>query len=206
MPCPHCVSADKLFDPRVARRELSRLHRRGPSASTRKLIAALPRGSLLDIGGGVGAIQHAFAATAERITHVDASQAYIAIAKAELERLGFTSSEHLYGDFVELHAGIEEHAVVTLDRVLCCYPDLSALITASAAKARHAWGVVFPKERWWTRVGVRVMNLALRLTGSDYQAYIHPEAQLTALAEAAGLRLESTASTWLWNVWTFQRV
>jgi 2-polyprenyl-3-methyl-5-hydroxy-6-metoxy-1,4-benzoquinol methylase len=206
MPCPHCVSADKLLDPRVARRELSRLHRRGPSASTRKLIAALPRGSLLDIGGGVGAIQHAFAATAERITHVDASQAYIAIAKAELERLGFTSSEHLYGDFVELHAGIEEHAVVTLDRVLCCYPDLSALITASAAKARHAWGVVFPKERWWTRVGVRVMNLALRLTGSDYQAYIHPEAQLTALAEAAGLRLESTASTWLWNVWTFQRV
>ena len=65
---------------------------------------------------------------------------------------------------------------------------------------------MFPKERWWTRVGARVMNLVLRLRGSDYQGYIHPEAQIMALAEAAGLRLKSTASTWLWNVWTFQRV
>ncbi len=205
MPCPHCVSADKLFDPRIARRELARLRRRGPSASTRKLIDALPRGSLLDIGGGVGAIQHAFAPDADRITHVDASRAYVAVAKEELERLGFADSAHLYGDFVELAADIDEHAVVTLDRVLCCYPDLSALVVASTGKASLAWGVVFPKERWWTRVGAAVMNLALRIKGSDYQAYIHPEAQITALAEAAGLRLESTSSTWLWNVWAFQR-
>ncbi|MFT5680917.1 MAG: 2-polyprenyl-3-methyl-5-hydroxy-6-metoxy-1,4-benzoquinol methylase [Myxococcota bacterium] len=206
MPCPHCISADKLFDPRVARRELAKLHRRGPSASTRKLIDALPRGSLLDIGGGVGAIQHAFAPSTDRITHVDASKAYIAVAKEELERLGFTTSDHRFGDFVAIEAEITEHEVVTLDRVLCCYPDLAALVATSTSKASRAWGVVFPKERWWSRAGASVMNFALRIKGSDYQAYVHPEAQIQSLAEAAGLRLTSTSSTWLWNVWAFTRL
>ncbi len=188
MPCPHCVSADALFDPKLARRELARLKKRGPTTSTRRLIDALPRGSLLDIGGGVGAIQHAFAPHTDRITHVDASRAYVAVAKEELERRGFTGSAHIFGDFVALADTVAEHEVVTLDRVLCCYPDLAALVAASAGKATRSWGVVFPKERWWSRLGSTVLNLGLRIRG-DYQTYIHPEARIKALAEAAGMRL-----------------
>ena len=44
MTCAHCAAVDNLFDERVARRELRRLERRGPSASTRRLLEAV-RGS-----------------------------------------------------------------------------------------------------------------------------------------------------------------
>ncbi len=205
MPCAHCISADKLFDTRTARRELDKLHRRGPSRSTAKLLALVPRGSLLDIGGGVGAIQQAFVPEAERITHVDASHAYLHVAAEELRRMGYTHGHQLFGDFVELADEVPVHDVVTLDRVLCCYPDLDALASASLDKAGKAWAVVFPKERWWMKAGMALVNLAMRLWGSDYRAYVHPEARVRQLAEERGFRLAGRDATLVWLVWSFER-
>ena len=63
MQCCHCQGIESLFSEKAARRELRSYRRKGPTKSTRALLAALEsagvRGrSLLDIGGGVGAIQH----------------------------------------------------------------------------------------------------------------------------------------------------
>lgn len=207
MPCPHCVGADRLFDERTARRELERFRRKGPTASTRKLVASVRgRGtSLLDIGGGVGAVQHALAeAGTERVTGVDASHAYLAAVTLEAERRGYPSEQH-FGDFVEIAERIEPHDVVTLDRVLCCYPDLDALVDASASRARRAYGVVFPKERWWTRLGATLVNLGLRLWRSEYRAYVHSEARVDALVAAHGLQPTTRDATWLWNVRAWER-
>lgn len=209
MTCPHCVGADKLFDMRTARRELDKLHDRGPSASTARLLALLGhRGSLLDIGGGVGAIQQDFMRKGgASVTGVDASSAYLQVAGEEAERLGWREhAEFLFGDFVELADLVQPHDVVTLDRVLCCYPDVAALVSASAARARREWGVVFPKERWWTRLGSTVLNLGLRLWGSDYRSYVHSEQHVDALAAEQGLRRAQSDATWVWNVWIYERV
>ena len=48
--------------------------------------------------------------------------------------------------------------IVTLDRVICCYPDMERLVRTSAEKARRLYGAVYPRERWWARVGVALMN------------------------------------------------
>ena len=64
-------------------------------------------------------------------------------------------------DLAKFHDSIEEVAgssllrdVVTLDRVICCYPDMPALVDASAAHARRLFGFVAPRERWLTRIGL----------------------------------------------------
>ena len=59
--CRHCEDASDLFSPRAARRDLRRFRARGPSATTRLLLDALlsqraDDHTVLDIGGGVGAI------------------------------------------------------------------------------------------------------------------------------------------------------
>ncbi|MBI4419415.1 MAG: hypothetical protein HY560_01205, partial [Gemmatimonadetes bacterium] len=88
-----CCAVEKEFDAATARRDLRRFRRRGPDAPTRQLLAAvearaLPAGStLLDVGGGVGAIHHVLLERGfSRATHVDASAAYLAGAADEAQR------------------------------------------------------------------------------------------------------------------------
>ena len=62
MPCRQCQGLETFFDTKIASRELKRYHKRGPRKTTRLLIDALcghdiQGGVLLDIGGGIGAIQ-----------------------------------------------------------------------------------------------------------------------------------------------------
>ena len=89
---------------------------------------------MLDIGGGIGAIQlELLAAGASRAQAVDASEAYVETARAEAERRGYgDQTTARVGDFVELAPSIEPADVVTLDRVVCCYPDVDALLGAAA--------------------------------------------------------------------------
>src|SRR5215218_3543976 len=92
----HCCSQglDEAFGDRTARRDLKRYRRKGPSKSTRRLLAALRShgvqgASLLDIGGGVGAIQHELLeAGVSRAFAADASAAYLRAAREEAQRRG----------------------------------------------------------------------------------------------------------------------
>lgn len=92
--CNHCQDAGNLFGDRAARRDLRRYRSRGPSASTQLLLEALlsqesDHHTLLDIGGGVGAIPLALLQAGYRqAVEVDASRSYLATAEAEATRRG----------------------------------------------------------------------------------------------------------------------
>ncbi len=63
MSCAQCQGIERMFDRRAAERELRQYRAAGPGGTTRLLIDALKAEgvaglTLLDIGGGVGAIQH----------------------------------------------------------------------------------------------------------------------------------------------------
>src|SRR5919202_1825939 len=161
----HCCGLTTLFDARLARRDLDSYRRRGPSASTRRLLAAVrdagrPPETLLDVGGGVGAIAHELlAAGAARATMVDASPSYLAAAREEAERRGTTDRLQLrQGDLVEVADDVPPADVVTLDKVVCCYPDMETLLSVSAARARRLYGIVYPLDGWWVSLAVAVEN------------------------------------------------
>ena len=89
MSCCQCQGIQMLFGERVARRDLRRYRRKGPIRTTRILIDALQAedivgATLLDIGGGVGAVSNELlSAGAARATVVDASPAYLHAAQME---------------------------------------------------------------------------------------------------------------------------
>lgn len=211
--CRHCQDSSDLFNNRVARRDLRRYRSRGPSATTRLLLDAVlaQRGSdmtLLDVGSGVGAIPHELLrAGFSRAVQVDASAAYLAASRQEAERrgLGDTITYH-HGDFVELAPNLGAADVVTLDRVICCYPDLERLVTSSALKARHLYGLVFPRERSVTRAGAFLANAWFRLRGSAFRTYLHPGEQVESILHRCGFRRTSSAHSLLWHVATYARV
>jgi predicted TPR repeat methyltransferase len=197
----------------MAGRELNAYRRRGAVGDTKRLVGALiaeevEGATLLDIGGGVGIIGHELlAAGASRALDVDASRAYLAVATEEAERRGHADrTEFRYGDFVELAATIDPADIVSLDRVVCCYPDWQSLIGHSTEHARRLYGLVYPVDRWWTRLGASVGNTGLALFRQSFRFYVHPEQQIDAFIRAAGWRLVHTHGGLIWRTAVYRRV
>ena len=111
------------------------------------------------------------------------------VAREEARRLDLSDRiEFVEGDFVKLAAAIEPADIVTLDRVVCCYPDAEALVGGSAARVRTVYGLVLPRDRFMVRIAIRLENLWLRLRRKAYRAYVHPTARIDEIVAAAGLR------------------
>lgn len=210
--CGHCQDAEDVFGERTARRDLRRYRRGGPVRTTRMLLDAIRARlgtdwTLLDVGGGVGAIQHELVeAGAARATQVDASRAYLEVAREEATRRGHADRvEQVHGDFVDVAAAVPEADVVTLDRVICCYPAMERLVEASAAKARHVYGLVFPRDRWPIRTVLGLENLGRRLRRSAFRTYVHPPAAVHDLLHRLGFEPATADRTFVWHVVTYVR-
>jgi magnesium-protoporphyrin O-methyltransferase len=203
---------DRQFDARHAATKLDAYRRNGPAAMTRLLIDALADGgvaglTVLDIGGGVGAVHHELLeAGAEGAVDVDASRAYIAAAMEEAQRQGHGDRvRHLVGDFVRLSDEVEPADLVALDRVICCYPDVQALVVRSAALARRRYGLVYPRDTWLARVGIAIENFGHRLSGSAFRAYVHRTAEVEALLAAQGFVARVRRANLIWQMAVYER-
>lgn len=211
---PECcrVDYDAMFDTEEARRDLLQYRANGADPSTRRLIDALlaegvQGASLLDIGGGVGAIQlELLTAGAAAATDVDASSAYLSVAESEADERGFRGrTRYVHGDFAQIADEVEPADVVTLDRVICCYPDARALIGRSAAKAGRLYGLVHPVDRWWTRALARLGNLGYRIFRNPYRMHVHPQPLIDRLVADAGLRPIARHDAWFWRTAVYRR-
>ncbi|RMH78740.1 MAG: class I SAM-dependent methyltransferase [Calditrichaeota bacterium] len=213
MSCPQCAGLERLFNRRFARLELWMYHRKGPAKTTRLLIEAVKSlpvegATLLDIGGGIGAIQHhLLKAGMNRAIHVDASTAYIQSAREEARRQGLLERiEYHHGDFVELAPTLPEADVVTLDRVICCYPDMPGLVSASLSKARRLYGLVFPRDVWYVKVGRPLLNFGCWITRNPYRFYVHPSREVDALITGEGFSRVFFRKTFTWQVVVYRRM
>ena len=210
--CPHCQGADKLFNEDRARSSLQDYRRHGPDRATKRLLEAIESNevtglTLLDIGGGIGAIQHELnAAGVTAVTGVDASTAYLRLAQQEAAKRGYAAeARYLHGDFVALADQVEPADIVTLNRVICCYPYMEALVGAAAARAKRYLGLVYPREVWWTKLGIRGLNAFFRLWGSPFRNFVHPTAAVEQVVADNGLHKISQRDGLLWQVVVFAR-
>lgn len=207
MGCCQCVGIEREFGDRRARWDLARYRRSGPGKPTGYLVEALRRlgvegRSLLDVGAGVGIVhQELLKSGVSRVTVVEASPAYLEAARQEAERAGVERRvSYLSGDFVDLSPEVPASDIVTMDKVICCYPDLEALLGAGAAKATFALGLVYPRDNWIVRMGARLHNLIRGLFRHPFRAFVHPSRAITALMRSHGFQRVSYRRTVVWQV------
>jgi magnesium-protoporphyrin O-methyltransferase len=195
MACGQCQSgAANVFGERAARRRLERFRAKGPGGTTRMLLDALRAEgvaglTLLDIGGGIGAIGfELLGAGVATATEVELSPAYVLAARDEAERQGVADRYACRaGDFVALADDLPAAGIVTLDRVICRYPDMPALVGQSAVKAARLYGAVYPRDVWWVRAIRVVANVGLRVTRNPLRLFIHRTAAVEAVVRGGGL-------------------
>ena len=212
MTCCQCQGIESIFNKNMASRELKDYRKNGPGKTTRLLLNALKTAgktheSLLDIGGGVGAIQHEMAgAGIEKVVSVEASTAYLAAAKDEAVRRGYVErASYHFGDFVSLAPDMAPADIVTLDRVLCCYHNVEALVSLSAARAAHLYGLVYPRDVWWMKLFRPLFNTIFWITGNPYRFFVHASETVEALIARQGLSRRFYKKTFVWQVVVYER-
>jgi magnesium-protoporphyrin O-methyltransferase len=213
MACSECAGGGaNVFGKRQVEGNLRRYRKRGPDKTTQMLLDALVAEgveglTLLDIGGGIGAIAlELLKAGVTAATEVETSPAFVAAARDEAERQGVTDRiARREGDFVALAADTPAAGVVTLDRVICCYPDMQALVGRSAARATRLYGAVYPRDTWWVRALRTLANPALRLLRVPLRLYIHRTAAVDAAIRGQGLVPRYHRNAGYWQVVVYGR-
>ena len=213
MNCCQCQGIEELFSQQYVNKELSRYRVKGPDKTTRMLTEAIKKEgvaglTLLDIGGGVGAVQHELIdAGVGQVTSVDASSAYLSAARSESERRGLADHiSYQKGNFVDLAQNIAPADIVTLDRVVCCYHDMEKLVGLSAARARKLYGLVYPRDNWWVKIGLAFENFSFWLRRSPFRAFVHPTRSVEEILSRNGLKRCSYHQTLMWQVVVYSRV
>ena len=213
MPRNCCEITDSAFSESEARSERKSYSRNGPAKQTQLILEAvrslgLKNAALLDIGGGIGAIHHELLEdVANAATHVDASSSYLKEAKAEAARRGHGERvKFIHADFTEVADDLPKADIVTLDRVVCCYPDFRGLLKAAADHSQKVLALTYPRETWYMRLGFRVMNFVQRLRKDPFRVFLHPIGDMDSLIKREGFERVSLRRLFVWEMALYRRV
>ena len=212
MSCPCCrpEAYGAVFSERGARRALRRYRKRGlDRLSSRMARMVREQGipaTVLEAGGGIGALGvELLEAGADRATNVELSPEYETAARDLARERGVEDRvERRIGDFVT-EEDVGPADAVVMNRVVCCYPNYEALVGSAADRARRLLVFSFPRENAVVRAGFGVMNLWLRLSGSEFRGFVHPVDAMLQVAKDHGLRPVAHERGVFWQLAALQR-
>ncbi len=212
MTCEHCLGADEIFDEKGAKKNLKKYRKKGLTGASKHLfegIKAHSNGSLtvLDIGGGIGGIHLELIKMGfQKATDVDASSGYIKMAKDESQRQDQQDKvSYFFGDFVDHHTQLENHDVVVMDKVVCCYPHFNDLLTNAMDKSNEILALSYPKSNLPGRLLVSLGNFFFKFKGSKFRAFMHPNAEIRAVIKSGGFERLYYKSTIPWNIEVYRK-
>jgi Methyltransferase domain len=170
------------------------------------MLASLPPeqivgASVLDIGGGVGAMQaELLGAGAARGVVVELVAAYEPFARSLARERGIEDrTTFRVADLLEEPDAAASAEVVVLNRVVCCSPDGVALTGVAARLAQRSLVLSFPRDRPLVRLGLRAINGLQWAMGRSFRVFCHRPASLFAAAQNEGLRLVEQGHGRLWE-------
>jgi SAM-dependent methyltransferase len=209
--CGFSETVNRQFSERRVRRELDRFRRTGPGETTRMLLEGLARAGLtpstvLDVGAGLGGMTFGLLdrGTASAVV-VEASDAYADAVAAEVAQRHRQSAVQLVrGDFLDVESQLPRADLVTLDRVVCCYPLYAELLSAALARADRGFAYSYPRDRWYVRAGAGIENV-LRSVRNRFRGFVHSEQAMERLIRDNGFERVARAHTLVWQADVFLR-
>jgi SAM-dependent methyltransferase len=214
---PSCCSAfesaaDQQFNQRKVAQELKRYRENGPGPTTRMLVDGIAQsgalsGTVLDVGSGIGALTLALLDRgAASAIAVDASTAYVGVAREEAGRRGRTDAiQFVHADFVESASQLPSASVVALDRVVCCYPSWQRLLEAALGHAERCLALSYPRDAWYVRLGMTLENSQRWIARSSFRTFVHPIPKIEETIRRAGFERSSRRETWMWSIDVYLR-
>ncbi|CAM3641688.1 bifunctional 2-polyprenyl-6-hydroxyphenol methylase/3-demethylubiquinol 3-O-methyltransferase UbiG [Occultella aeris] len=202
-----------------ARSESRRARRVGADGVTSALLDGLARvgltgRSVLDIGAGAGTlVVGALERGAARATGFDLGPGAVEAARGLAAERGFAAKARFeVGDGSV--ADLPPSDLVTLNRVICCYPDPGPLVDHTVAAAGRGYAFVLPRSTGpmglINRAVLRVGNLWFRARPGvygGYRAFVHDVGPIHDRLVAAGFRrVHAEHLRLVWQLAVYARV
>ncbi|CAN5756766.1 MAG: hypothetical protein ACR2NT_01650 [Acidimicrobiia bacterium] len=196
-----------MFTTKGAAAAAKKFRRRGLTGTALDLATAISKssplkGSVLEVGGGVGQIHLTLLRNGEATTalNVELSRNWETKARKLIGELGLEGRvERIIGDFVSEGRNLARADAVILHRVVCCYPDWRAMLEAALSKANRMLGLTFPIDRSWVKAMVGLGNQVMRLRREPFRAYVHPTDLMLGLVRSHGFEITSDRSGLVWR-------
>jgi ubiquinone/menaquinone biosynthesis C-methylase UbiE len=184
---------------------------RGVSKALLDLIGPerLAGATLLEVGCGLGDLtREAMARGVDRARGVDLSPESIRAASRLAADAGLADRITFeVGDGSQMD--LAPHDVVVLDKVICCYPKVDALLDRSLGVTGETYAIVLPFSRGWrgalARVGIGVENAIRRVRQQAFRAFVHDVGRIEARITEAGLRRIFSTRRSIWYVAVYGR-
>lgn len=196
-----------VFTRRFARRTAKRYRTHGLSPAATRIVdfvtdQGVQGASVLEIGGGVGAIQvELLRCGAAHVTNLELSTQYEGEATRLLADAGMDGRvDRRLMDIAREPDRVESADVVILHRVVCCYPDYQRLLSAAAQHATRLLVYSYPPDNLMSSAATWSENLARRLRGNTFRTYVHPPEAMIAATEAHGMQTSYQHHAWDWDV------
>ena len=94
---------------------------------------------------------------------------------------------------------------MTLDKVICCYDDMDELVRLSSKLAQKIYAVVYPRDSWWAKLFLPIINFYPKIKGSPFRLFIHPTKKVEDIITRNGLKRYSYNKRLFWQVAIFKR-
>ena len=136
----------------------------------------------------------------------DVTFAPSALARDEADRLGRSHTiRFVHADFVMAASGLPSASIVTLDRVVCCYPSCQQLLAAAVARTERCLALSYPRDVWYVRAGMALENGQRWLARNPFRTFVHPGGLIEDIITRAGFRLSGRCETWMWSADVYVR-
>jgi tRNA1(Val) A37 N6-methylase TrmN6 len=202
--CPHSKSGGRIFS-FFARSYRRRFAKKGFEPSQVQLMAGLKQAgynnaTLLEVGSGVGYLHQVLLEQGVKsAVGIELAGDMLKEARSWAAEKGLADrTDYIQGDFIELLDQVEPAEVTILDKVICCYPFAELLVNSSTAKTKRVYAVTYPRNRWFIKVAIEIMAFFLKLSGSDFRAFVHNPDDIERWIIAAGFKKSYQDQTFIW--------
>ena len=201
-------SFDRLTEERTAGGVLPQMQ-----PTTKRLFALLSdvteqKPTVLELGCGSGALLVGLLKSgATRVDGVDLSTGSLAAARRRAEEAGAGDrATFTQGDGARVD--LDGHDWVVMDRVICCYPDVDALLDNAVPAARSRFAFSVPASRGFRGLVNRVIWGFVSLwdrVRSNAPGYVHSIDLMERRLSAAGFKLLRSETGWIWYLAVWER-
>jgi len=212
MNCCTLEGTNKFFNPQ-ARRCKRYFKKKGLHKEQKYLAEGIRRSGMtdaeiLEIGCGVGGLHLSLLKDgAAKATGFDISERMIATARKLSTEMGLQErTQYRHGDFVAMHDEAPTADVTILDKVICCYEEVSELIARSTAKTRRIYAVSYPRQNPFVRLVFKSTKFLLKLFRQSFHPFYHEPEQIQDWIAETGFEKVYEKETMIWLIQVFHRM
>jgi len=164
--------------------------------------------TVLDVGAGVGVVSFELLSRgAASATLVDESVANLDAAEREAQRRQVAARvQRVVADITGQGDRVAAADVVTMHRVVCCYPDHVSLLEAAVRRSRRVFAFSYPSERWYIRFWLALENAFRAMRGNSFRTFVHSPKAMEMVVVGGGFRRIHQSRTWLWSLDVYERM